>query len=87
VADEQPRKPGPFERVGDRLTPAEAASIDGVRAAFEGLNDYLERVLPAGREKACALTNLEQAGMWATKAVSHVPRPVRPDGTLGEATS
>lgn len=70
------RKPGPFERVGDRLTPKEAATIDGVRAAFEGLNDYLERVLPPGREKAMALTYLELSGMLGTKAISHVPRAV-----------
>jgi hypothetical protein len=70
------RKPGPFERVGDRLTHAEAASIDGVRAAFEGLDDYLRRVLPEGREKALALTDLERSGMMATKSISHVPRAV-----------
>jgi hypothetical protein len=73
------RKPGPFERVGDRLTHSEAASIDGVRAAFEGLNDYLERVLPPGREKALTLTYLELSGMLATKAISHVPRAVVDD--------
>ncbi|AER26429.1 hypothetical protein FGG51_gp056 [Mycobacterium phage Astro] len=36
-----------------------------VRLAFKELNDLLVEKLPAGREKALALTNLEQAWHWA----------------------
>lgn len=39
-----------------------------LRAAFETAEQALE-TLPASREKALALTNLEQALMWAGKAI------------------
>jgi hypothetical protein len=42
--------------------------ISMVRAAFEVLEEHIEREIPSGREKALILTKLEEAYMWAGNA-------------------
>ena len=41
-----------------------------LRFNFIDIANYLDKVLPAGREKSEAFTNLENASMWAHKAVA-----------------
>lgn len=41
-----------------------------VRARFLELAKFLEEMLPAGRTKSLAHTQLEDAAMWANKAVA-----------------
>jgi hypothetical protein len=43
--------------------------IKELRGVFSQLSDDLERLTPKSREQSVALTNLEQAAMWAIKAV------------------
>ena len=45
-------------------------AVKAVQAEFGLLEDYLERTLPDGREKALCFTALEDAAMRATRAVS-----------------
>jgi hypothetical protein len=40
-----------------------------LRKAFSDLDDLIRANSPTGREQAVAITNLEQAAMWAIKAV------------------
>jgi hypothetical protein len=72
------RKPGPFERVGANITPGESDLLEQVSARFDALDVWIRDELPEGREKALCRPQLELAGMLATKAVTHVPRPVPP---------
>lgn len=41
-----------------------------VREDFESLAQDLDIMLPEGREKALAMTNLEQAMFWANAAIA-----------------
>lgn len=41
--------------------------INEMKSAFESVEQYLKLI--KSREMALALTNLEQASMWATKAI------------------
>ena len=43
-----------------------------VRFAIKDLMTILDQILPEGREKALAITNLEQAEMWANKAIARM---------------
>lgn len=45
------------------------ATIRELREMFSKLSDNVERLSPKSREQSVALTNLEQAAMWAIKAV------------------
>ena len=58
-----------FRPVYRPLTDAEAVTLDEIKARA----DHLDRVidtLPPSREKSLAMTNLEQAVMWAVKALT-----------------
>lgn len=44
--------------------------LDRLSTEFEYLDEVITRFVPVGRRRALALTNLEQAAMWASKAVS-----------------
>jgi hypothetical protein len=44
--------------------------FEEVRACFTNLVDELDELLPEGREKALALTKLEEALSWANAAVA-----------------
>lgn len=45
---------------------------------FADLEKYILEQFPACRERSIALTNLETAAMWATKALTHGERPLGP---------
>jgi len=47
-----------------------AARLDSLTAEFTIMAKMLNAVLPEGREKALALTNLEQCSMWSKAAVA-----------------
>lgn len=40
-----------------------------LREAFSTIDDIVQDVAPQSRERSLAITNLEQAAMWAIKAV------------------
>ncbi len=42
-----------------------------IRSAFQTLEAEVECQCPSGRYKALAFTALEEAAMWANKAVTH----------------
>ncbi len=42
-----------------------------IRRQCQLLEDTINSMVPDGREKALALTNLEQACMWANKAIAN----------------
>ncbi len=48
--------------------PALNGKLAIIRSEFSRLHDMLEANIPASRELSVALTNLEQAAMWAIKA-------------------
>ena len=41
-----------------------------LREAFTGFMQYLDDVLPEGRHKSLALTQLEDSSMWSHKAIA-----------------
>lgn len=46
---------------------------NSVRGACLMLSQQLDAILPAGREKALALTNLEQVMFWGNAAIARQP--------------
>ena len=55
------------------LTEKQKDSIQLIRQNFTQLYDYLDSEIPAGREKSLYTTKMEEACMWAVKAVSIEP--------------
>ena len=55
------------------LTEKQKDSIQLIRQNFTQLYDYLDSEIPAGREKSLYTTKMEEACMWAIKAVSREP--------------
>lgn len=51
-------------------TPAQIANMNKLREAYAALDTLVRNMTTSYREKALALTNLEQSAMWANKAVS-----------------
>lgn len=47
------------------------ADMEKIRAQCKYLASDILNSAPEGRERSLALTNLEQAAMWANKAISH----------------
>lgn len=45
--------------------------VQKLRQAFGAIHETVEHLAPPSRERSVALTNLEQAAMWAIKAVVH----------------
>ena len=43
--------------------------IERIREAYKTLLETIERECPASRPLSVAITNLEQSGMWAIKAI------------------
>ncbi|SNR38976.1 Acb2/Tad1 domain-containing protein [Blastococcus mobilis] len=63
------------EHIADRFRfrPATSATVpvfEEVRALFTNLAEELDELLPAGREKAVAFTELETAHFWANAAIA-----------------
>ncbi|MFI6909893.1 hypothetical protein ACIBKY_52135 [Nonomuraea sp. NPDC050394] len=56
-------------------TPERAKQHDDIRDACRALASVLDYVLPPGREKACAITKLEEAMFWANAAVARQGDP------------
>lgn len=56
------------------LTPEQSARVEEVRKAAAVLDEVMARLCPASRERSLAITNLEQAAMWAVKSIAHEPR-------------
>ena len=52
------------------ITDARRFAHEDVRAACTMLGHQIDRLAPPGREKALALTNLEQAMFWANAAIA-----------------
>ena len=67
MADRQ----NPFQPV--QPTEEQARDIATLRTAFSECADELDFHAPEGRYKALARTALEEAAMWATKAITHTP--------------
>lgn len=64
--------------ISDRFyaTPFDEDQIDlsaTVRDGFAELADKIDSLLPDSREKSLAVTNLEQAGMWANTCIARNP--------------
>lgn len=66
-----PEELRPIRKTYANHTPGQAglSRLLKVRRAFSKLHDKLEMLCPASRELSVALTNLETAAMWATKAI------------------
>jgi hypothetical protein len=50
------------------FNPSGSDVVAGVKERTEGLLDYIRANVPENRERAIAITNYEQAAMWAVKA-------------------
>lgn len=50
-------------------TPEQTTAINAIKHEFCNLEALLLSQVPSNRERSLALTNLEQASMWATKAI------------------
>lgn len=58
-------------------TEAMLAQMAKIRQCAKALADAILEV-PNSRERSLAMTNLEQATMWANKAATHAPEGVKP---------
>lgn len=52
------------------LTDNQKDRVNLVRQNFTALYDYLDGEIPSGREKSLYTTKLEEACMWAVKAIA-----------------
>lgn len=57
---------------------------DAVRASCLELASHLDFLLPDGREKSLAITNLEETMMWANAGVARSAAKVRAAAAAGE---
>lgn len=48
-----------------------------IRDASKALREAIEAHLPSGRERACALTKMDEAEMWAERAIDGLPKETR----------
>lgn len=62
-------KPSRFRPTYRNLTVEEKELHDGIKEQAAALEKYFEMV-PNGREKSLAMTKLEEAIMWAVKALT-----------------
>ena len=53
-----------------QLTEKQKDSVQLIRQNFTQLYDYLDSEIPTSREKSLYTTKMEEACMWAVKAVS-----------------
>jgi hypothetical protein len=52
-----------------QFNPSGDIRVDGIKAATENIFAYLRQNFPNNRERALAITNYEQACMWAVKSL------------------
>lgn len=52
------------------ITPLDSDDAEGIKLKANELAAMIERKVLPGRRKSLALTNLEQATMWAIKALT-----------------
>jgi len=52
-----------------KFNPSGKEEVDIIKGLTEELIEYIEKSVPDGRRKSIALTNYEQAAMWAVKAL------------------
>lgn len=50
-----------------------------LRRAYELFSHKLIELCPDSRHKSLAITALEESAMWATKSISHTPKPNQGD--------
>lgn len=50
------------------FNPSGKAQVDEIKRRTEDLMDYIRENVPDNRRRSIALTNYEQAAMWAVKA-------------------
>lgn len=50
------------------FNPSGSDVVAEIKTRTEALMEYIEANVPAGRRRSIALTNYEQAAMWAVKA-------------------
>jgi len=50
------------------FNPSGKSEVDVIKGMTEALIAYITENVPANRERSIALTNYEQAAMWAVKA-------------------
>lgn len=50
------------------FNPSGSEVVAGIKTLTEELLEYLRENVPANRERSLAITNYEQAAMWAVKA-------------------
>jgi hypothetical protein len=50
------------------FNPSKDSRVDGIKARTEDLFKYLRESVPDNRCRSIAITNYEQAAMWAVKA-------------------
>lgn len=60
----------PFRKNPRHLTPEDRTALDIIKGQAEQLLEVGFSRVPAGREKAIAITKLEEAVMWAVKGVT-----------------
>lgn len=58
-----------------RPTDADIAVIEQLREVAIGLGEHIERVCEVSRERSLAITNLEQALMWAVASIARSTPP------------
>lgn len=56
-------------------TPEKQAAHARVRSECGDLAEFLNGILPEGREKALAMTNLEETMMWGNAAIARAKAP------------
>lgn len=62
-------------------TPVKAAEHGRMRAACRLLAEHMASNLPEGRERATALTKLEESLFWANAAIARSDPELQPDET------
>ena len=50
------------------FNPSGSQVVDAVKAQTEALMQFIKDNVPSNRERAIAITNIEQGAMWAVKA-------------------
>lgn len=62
-----------------RPTDDEIAVIEGLRGEFIELGELVESACPSSRERSLAVTNLEQALMWAVASIARATESTADD--------